>query len=271
MFERFQQQSERIATLQAEPPDDQYTSDLIQRVYDDRSRERDHSRDAAVKHVAEWLLERNIDTVYVGDLIDVLSTHWYTDVNEKTHAFWSHRQLVTRIKLTLGDIDITVMETDEYDSSSECPSCGSDAVTRSGDSFRCEACDLEAHADVAGAWNLLQSEVGPMARPAALPAERGRDAPTRGRTGSGTNMTGYPPSLGNSRGQLTKPASANPQVHSWGNRLTGLPTEESSPFTARRKSIRLSRVSRASSARPAIGLSGVLCLDMASLSCRNSL
>jgi len=155
MFERFQQQSERIATLQAEPPDDQYTSDLIQRVYDDRSRERDHSRDAAVKHVAEWLLERNIDTVYVGDLIDVLSTHWSTDVNEKTHAFWSHRQLVTRIKLTLGDIDITVMETNEYDSSSECPSCGSDAVTRSGDSFRCEACDLEAHADVAGAWNLL--------------------------------------------------------------------------------------------------------------------
>ena len=76
MFERFQQQSERIATLQAEPPDDQYTSDLIQRVYDDRSRERDHSRDAAVKHVAEWLLERNIDTVYVGDLTDVLSTHW---------------------------------------------------------------------------------------------------------------------------------------------------------------------------------------------------
>jgi putative transposase len=43
--------------------------------------------------------------------------------------------------------------------------------------LRYEACDLEAHADVAGAWNLLQSEVGPIARPAALSVEPGRDAP----------------------------------------------------------------------------------------------
>jgi putative transposase len=179
-FERFQQHSERIAALQAELPDDQYTSTQIQRVYDHRSRQRDHSRDAAVKHVAEWLLEQNVDTVYVGDLAGVLSTHWSADVNEKTHAFWSHRQLVDRITLTLGDVGITVTETGEYDSSSECPVCGSDAVTRSGDAFRCETCNLEAHSDVAGAWNLLQDEVGPMARPAALSAERGRDTPCKG-------------------------------------------------------------------------------------------
>ena len=71
-----------------------------------------------MKHVTEWLLERNVDTVYVGDLTGVLSTHWSTEVNEKTHAFWSHRQLVTRIKLTLGDVGITILETNEYDSSS---------------------------------------------------------------------------------------------------------------------------------------------------------
>jgi putative transposase len=176
-FERFQQQSERIALLQAGLPDDQYMSELIQRVYDERSRHRDHSRDAAVKHAAEWLLERNVGTVYVGDLTGVLETHWSAEVNEKTHAFWSHRQLVERLRLTLGDVGITVTETGEYESSSQCPACGSDAVTRSGDSFRCDACGLEAHADVVGAWNILQSEVGPMARPAALSAERGRDAP----------------------------------------------------------------------------------------------
>jgi len=51
-FERFQTQPERIATLQSELLDGQYTSELIQRVYDARSRQRDHSRDAAVKHVA---------------------------------------------------------------------------------------------------------------------------------------------------------------------------------------------------------------------------
>ncbi len=179
-FQRFQNQSDRIATLQSELPDDQYTSELIQRVYDSRSRQRDHSRDAAVKHVAEWLLEQNVNTVYIGDLTTVLETHWSTDVNKKTHAFWSHRQLVDRITLTFGDVGIAVTETSEYDSSSTCPACGSDAVTRSGDSFRCESCSLEAHGDVAGAWNMLQSEVGPMARPAGLSAERDRDVPCEG-------------------------------------------------------------------------------------------
>jgi putative transposase len=130
-----------------------------------------------VKHAADWLLARNVETVYVGELTDVLETHWSASVNEKTHAFWSHRQLVERINLTFGDVGITVLEKGEYDSSSECPDCGSETVTRTGDQFRCKACDLEAHADVAGAWNILQEEVGPMARPAALSADRGRDAP----------------------------------------------------------------------------------------------
>ena len=52
-LERFQQQSERIATLQSELPNDQYTSHRIRRIYGDRSRKRNHSRDAAVKHAGE--------------------------------------------------------------------------------------------------------------------------------------------------------------------------------------------------------------------------
>ena len=150
-FELFQSYSERIATLQSKLPEDGYTSDRIQRLYDERSRKRDHSRDAAVKHVAEWLLKRNVGTVYVGDLTDVLDTHWSADVNEKNHAFWSHRQLLERIQLTLGDVGITVQEVSEANSSSECPECGSSDVTRNGDSFRCHDCELDAHSDVAGA------------------------------------------------------------------------------------------------------------------------
>ena len=60
--------------------------------------------------------------------------------------------------------------------------------------------------------------------------------PLMGRTGSGTNTTGYPPILGNSRVHSTNPASANPQVHSRGNRLVGLPTEESHDFSRGRRS-----------------------------------
>ncbi|WP_440590502.1 transposase [Natrarchaeobius versutus] len=179
-YERFRELSGQIAELQSALPDDRYTSNRIQRLYDDRSRKRDHSRDAAVKHAADWLLARNIDTVYVGDLTDVLEGHWSSVVNDKTHSFWSHRQLVARLELTLGDVGICVEQVSEADSSSECPDCGSEDVSRDGDAFRCHECELDAHSDVVGAWNVLQNEVGPMARPAALSAEREGDAPESG-------------------------------------------------------------------------------------------
>ena len=133
--------SDRIATLQSDLSADQYTSNQIQRVYDDRSRQRNHSCDAAVKHTAEWLRERTVDTVYIGDLTDVLETHWCTDVNEKTHAFWSHRHLVERVTLTFGDVGITVTEVNEAGTRSECPACSSANVTRENDSFQCHDCE----------------------------------------------------------------------------------------------------------------------------------
>ena len=209
-FKRFQNASERIATLNSELPDDVYTSHRIQRLYDDRTQTRDHSRDAAVKHAAEWLLEWNVDTVYVGDLTDVLETHWNADVNEKTHAFWSHRQLLDRIELTLGDVGIAVQEVSEADSSSECPECGSSDVTRDGDSFRCHDCELDAHSDVVGAWNILQSEVGPMARPAALSAERGRDAPTDGAYWQWNDHDWIPAEFGEQSWSLDQPSISEP-------------------------------------------------------------
>jgi putative transposase len=101
-------------------------------------------------------------------------------VNEKTHAFWSHRQLLDRVELTFDDLGITVEDVSEAESSSQCPVCGGKNVTPNGDSFRCSDCELDAHSDVAGAWNLLEEAVGPMARPAALSAERDRDAPCEG-------------------------------------------------------------------------------------------
>jgi putative transposase len=209
-FERFQSYSERIATLQSELPAEEYTSHRIQRLYDERSRKRNHSRDAAVKHAADWLLERNVDTVYVGDLTGVLDTHWSAAVNEKNHAFWSHRQLLERINLTFGDVGVAIQEVSEADSSSTCPECGSSDVTRSGDSFRCHDCELDAHSDVAGAWNILQSEVGPMARPAALSAERGRDAPTEGAYWEWNGHNWIPTEFGEQSWSVDQPSVSEP-------------------------------------------------------------
>ena len=122
-----------------------------------------------MKHAADWVLSQNVDTVYTGDLTNGLDTRWNADANERTHALWLHRQLVDRSGLIFDDGGTSVRKISENDSSSD--------VTRGGDECRCHDCDVEADSDVIGAWNMMQSEEGPMARPAALSVERGGDAP----------------------------------------------------------------------------------------------
>jgi len=176
-FETFHSYTVRISWLQSQLPDGKHSSERIKCLYEERGEKRDHSRDAAVKHATDWLLAQNVDTVYVGDLSGVLSTHWESEVNEKTHSFWTHGQLLDRIHLTMGDVGMTVEEVSEAGSSSTCPECGSENVSRSGDVFGCRECELEAHSDVVGAWYMLTNEEGPMARPAVLRAGRRRDVP----------------------------------------------------------------------------------------------
>ena len=215
-FDRFRRLSERIAELQSELSDNRYSSRRIERLYDERGRKRDHARDAAVKHAAEWLLARNVDTVYVGDLTGVLDAHWSTSVNEKTHSFWSHRQLLDRLGLTFGDVGIDIVEVSEADSSSSCPDCGSETVRRDSDAFRYRDCELEAHSDIVGAWNVLQAAEGPMARPAALRAGRRRDASPDGGAYWEWNGHEWTPAVFGERSRpidqtsVGKPASSQP-------------------------------------------------------------
>ncbi|MEF8777730.1 MAG: zinc ribbon domain-containing protein [Natronomonas sp.] len=102
------------------------------------------------------------------------------------------------------------MEVDEYDTSSECPECGSESVTRDGDSFRCHECELDAHSDIVGAWNMLQSEGGPIARPAALSADRGRDAPTDGAYWQWNDHDWIPSVFREQSGSLDQPSLSKP-------------------------------------------------------------
>ena len=52
--------------------------------------------------------------------------------------------------------------------------------TRAVGASRCTRRGPDGYSDVIGAWNMLQQEVWPMARPAALSVERDRDVPTDG-------------------------------------------------------------------------------------------
>ncbi len=208
--DEFQELSGLIGERQSELPDNQYTSKRVQRVSDKRRKRRDHSRDAAVKHAADWLLERTVDTVSVGDLTDVLGTHWSATVTEKTHNFWSHRQLGDRLELTLGDAGITVEQVSDADSSSQCPECGSETVTHDGEEFCCQDCELDAHSDVAGAWNLSESEGGPMARPVALSADRERDPPREGAYWEWNGHDWTPSSVGDQSRPVEQPSISEP-------------------------------------------------------------
>ena len=177
-FNHFHSLTKRIADAQSKLPPYTYSSVRIRRLYDTRSRRRDHHRDTAVRYVAEWLVARGVEEVVVGDLRDVLSTHWSARVNEKTHAFWSHGQLSTRLEHTFEEVGLLLGFVSEAGSSSTCPECQSENVDRDGDRFDCLACGYREHSDVVGARNLLAEpcgENGSMARPATDGSGRASD------------------------------------------------------------------------------------------------
>ena len=110
--------------------------------------------------------------VYVGDLTDVLSTHWCAEVNAKTHQFWAFRTFIERLSYTAEEYGITIEVKSEADTTRTCPVCGEqDDTDRDGDLFRCP-CGHEAHADLCASRTFLEQqageEVGSMARPVRL-------------------------------------------------------------------------------------------------------
>jgi len=173
-YEQFRETTGRIADLQARLPDGRYSSDQIRRLYRKRTRRRDHARDALARDLFERLYSEGVSTVYVGDLTDVLDTHWSAEVNAKTHNFWSHRKFIDRLACTAEEYGIEVVGRSEQDTTRECPRCGEKADTeRHGDYFRCP-CGYEGHADLDASRKFLEKEsgrdlaVGCMAAPVRL-------------------------------------------------------------------------------------------------------
>lgn len=228
-FDRFRSLSERIATRQSELPEGVYSSRQIRRTYALRGNRRDHHLGAPVRLVAEWLADAGVERVVVGDLTNVLSTHWCARVNEKTHAFRSHGSLTDRIEDTFEEVGVEWSEESEAGSSSTCPACGSEHVERDGDAFDCLECGYRGHADVVGAANLLvghaevsSSDVGLMAQPAGHDAGRAWRG-DRTVTHLEWNDHAWTPTRTSERERAGQPsrhdsetneASANPHVHS---------------------------------------------------------
>jgi putative transposase len=174
LFARFREMTEEIARLQSKLREGRYSSQRIRRLYRKRTRRRDHAQDALVRDLMERLCAEGVATVYVGDLTDVLSTHWSAKVNEKTHQFWAFRAFIERLSCTAEEYGISVEVRSEADTTRTCPQCGERENTeRDGDVFRCP-CGYEGHADLDASRQFLERqasinlEVGSMARPVRL-------------------------------------------------------------------------------------------------------
>ena len=168
MFERFRDTTREIARLQSKLREERYSSNRIRRLYRQRTRRRDHAQDALVRDLIERLYDEGVSTVYVGDLTDVLETHWSVRANEKTHNFWAFRAFLDRLACTAEEYGITVEAQSEAWTSQTCPNCGSTTDTiRHQDTLTC-SCGFEGHADLVASETFLrrQTDVSrPMARP----------------------------------------------------------------------------------------------------------
>jgi putative transposase len=169
LFEQFRETTREIARLQSKLGEGRYSSHRIRRLYRKRTARRDHAMDALARTLFERLHSEGVSTVYVGDLTDVLETHWSVEANAKTHNFWAFRAFIDRLETTAEEYGIDVREQSEARTSQECPQCGSaDRTTRHADTLTCP-CGFEGHADLTASRTFLQrysdGQVRPMARP----------------------------------------------------------------------------------------------------------
>ena len=171
LFERFRETTREIARLQSLLEDGRYSSHRIRRLYDRRTKRRDHAQDALARDLIERLYDEGVSTVYVGALTDVLDTHWSVETNAKTHNFWAFRAFVNRLACTAEEYGISVEVRSEAWTSQECPNCGStEETTRHRDTLTCP-CGFEGHADLVASETFLRRQTTvtrSMARPVCL-------------------------------------------------------------------------------------------------------
>ncbi|WP_231186532.1 transposase [Haladaptatus sp. DYF46] len=171
LFKRFRETTRTIADLQSKVKREEgkYTSNRIRRLYRRRTRRRNHAMDALARDLIEQLYEEGVSTVFVGDLTDVLETHWSVQANHKTHNFWAFRAFIDRLACTAEEYGITVEVRSEAWTSQECPNCGSTTdTTRHQDTLTCP-CGFEGHADFTASETFLRRHETNVPRPMARP------------------------------------------------------------------------------------------------------
>ena len=156
LFQRFRDTTREIARLQSKLPEGRYSSERIRRLYEKRTRRRDHAQEALCRDLLERLYAEGVSTVYIGGLTDVLDIHWSVETNAKTHNFWAFKQFTERLACTAEEYGISVEVRSEAWTSQECLQCGgTDRTVRHQDTLTCP-CGFEGHADLAASETFLR-------------------------------------------------------------------------------------------------------------------
>ncbi|WP_049934605.1 RNA-guided endonuclease InsQ/TnpB family protein [Haloplanus natans] len=168
-WEQFEATSNAIAQAQSKLPEGEHTSKRINRLYRRRSSRRDHCVDALLRDLVERVIDDGIQTIYVGDLTGVVRRTPWKSTNRKLTEFWANRRFTDRLGHLCDEHGIELVTVQEFDSSQECPDCGTvEGTTRDRDRLRCR-CGYEGHADLTAARTLLSREIGKLPRPMARP------------------------------------------------------------------------------------------------------
>jgi len=115
------------------------------------------------KLIAEFLKEKGVSTVYIGDSVcycvcreDLVEEVVSKPTRELLKSFFAPRQIINVLKRHCEVKGIRVVEVDERGSSSYCPICGSKVERPYGGLVVCEKCG-SFNADLAASFNILKS------------------------------------------------------------------------------------------------------------------
>jgi putative transposase len=124
------------ARLQSKLREGRYNSERIRRLYRKQTRRHDTPEEHCVVTCWNNLYAEGINIVYIGDLTDVLDTHWSVESNAKTQNFWAFKKFTERLVCAAEEYGISVEVRSEAWTSQECPQYGStDRTTRHQDTL----------------------------------------------------------------------------------------------------------------------------------------
>lgn len=130
-------------------------SKRMSRLFRKRKRRFRHKVNTIIHRFVEMCWENGVSKIVAGDMKGIRREAKFSrKSNSMIHNFWSHKYVIQRLIEKSEEFGIEVKLISERGTSSMCPVCESDNITRRKRYFRCKNCGHEAHRDVVGAMNI---------------------------------------------------------------------------------------------------------------------